>query len=844
MRRASRVPAAILAVFLAAAHLAAGTTSGATRTLTFAPVADATIRADRPTRSYGTTSSLSVDGTPAKDVLLRVTVSGVGSDLVTGAVLRLYATDSSPVAGTIYRVGTHTWTETVTWNSAPAADPSPIVDGGAAVATTWSQFDLVSLITGDGTYSMRITSTSANGADYVSREGTATQRPEIVVTTTSSPDTTPPSVAITAPAAGATVAGSVPVTATAADDTAVTTVDFAVDGSLIGSDPTSPYEATWDSTGVADGAHALTAIAHDAAGHATTSDPVAVTVANPVVDTSFTFAAAGDHGANPRTAASFAALDASPASLYLALGDLDYDETATDQAWCDYVHQRLPMKGFDYPFEVVAGNHEDDLGPHGAILDFAACLPDRLNSSPGPGSAYGAEYSFDYPAAAPLARFIMISPELTVNGTTYHYVPGNAHHDWLVSTIDAARAAGIPWVIVGSHFPCLTAGVKQCDSGSALMNLLVDRRVDLVLHGHEHSYQRSKQLALQPQTCPSIASTGYNASCVADDGLDGIYPKGAGSVDVIAGTFGRSLYPVSRVDPEGPYFAAMDGTSNGFVQYEVSAERLDATFVSGVGTFSDSFSIVSGAVPNADRTPPTEPTGLVADTTGAGRVNLSWAASSDVEGIAFYAVSRDGAGLGSTSTTTFTDPLVTSGQTYTYAVTAYDGAFNPSTTTPGVTVTVPIASTLTFEPEADATLLSGNPTTNYGATTTLLTDGSSLKAFLIRFTVSGVGTRSVGTAKLRLACIDNSPHGGTFNVASNAWAESAVTWNASPPAGASVASLGQVVSGTAYEVDLSSLIQGDGTYTLRVESTNPDGADYTSREGLLAGRPILIVAVQ
>jgi hypothetical protein len=78
------------------------------------------------------------------------------------------------------------------------------------------------------------------------------------------------------------------------------------------------------------------------------------------------------------------------------------------------------------------------------------------------------------------------------------------------------------------HFPCLSAGQYTCAAGPQLMNLLVAKHVDLILHGHEHSYQRSKQLALDPTTCPSIPGTGYVAGCVTDDGLDGIYPKGAG----------------------------------------------------------------------------------------------------------------------------------------------------------------------------------------------------------------------------------------------------------------------------------------------------------------------------
>jgi hypothetical protein len=1024
----ARVLALTLPISLLAAFLVSPA-AGAGKTLTFGPVADTAIRSDKPTRSYGTATTLGADNAPIQHSLLRFTVSGVGTDVVTAAALRLFVTDASPVGGSVSRVASQTWPENATWATAPAADPSALATVGRATVGTWMTFNVLPLVRGDGTYSVRLTSTSNDGVDYASREATAAQRPQLVVTTAPPPDTTPPTVALTAPgdgstvsgqvsvgasasdaggvtsvsfavdgttigtdttapytatwnstsatnashtltasardtigntatssavtvtvanaadgspptvsvtspAAGSTVAGSVQITASAADDVGVTAVSFSVDGTTVGSDTTSPYGVAWDSTSSSNGPHAVTAKATDAAGNTAMSDAVGVSVDNatdrtppsmpgnltatvngatkvtlawtastdtsgvasyevsrngsvigsvptpgyvdrqiapgtnatytvtaidpsgnrsdpatvaagtPAIPTSFTFAAAGDHGANARSTASLAALDASPASFYLALGDMDYDEAPTDTAWCDYVHQHLPTKGPSFPFEVLTGNHEDDVGANGRILNHAACLPDQLDATPGPGSQYGVEYSFDYPSAAPLARFIMISPELTVGGTTYHYTPGTAHYAWLANTIDAAHAAGIPWVIVGMHFPCLTAGNYQCASGNALMNLLVSKHVDLVLNGHEHAYQRSKQLALDPSTCPSIASVGYNPACVADDGLDGVYPKGTGTVDVIAGTFGRPLYNVNRTDPEGPYFAKLDGTSNGFVQYTLDASQLTAAFVHSGGALSDGFTIRSGATASADRSPPTQPTNLAADVSVPGRVSLAWTASTDDAAIGNYAVFRDGVPVATTTSPAFTDPSVASGQTYTYTVSAYDTAFNPSAISAPVTATVGAAATLTFAPEADASLYSGSPTVNYGGSTKLETDNSPVKHFLIRFTVTGVGTKQVTGASLRLTCIDPSPHGGDVTVAaSNVWTEGTVTWNTAPAPGSIVSSVGAVVVGNAYTFDLSSAIHGDGTYTLRVTTTNADGADFTSREGAIGSRPQLVVNV-
>jgi hypothetical protein len=94
-------------------------------------------------------------------------------------------------------------------------------------------------------------------------------------------DTTAPTVSITAPLNGATVVGTVSINATASDNVGVTKVEFYVDGALKSTDTTSPYSYSWDSTSVANGSHALTAKAYDAALNVGTSTVVNVTVNNP-----------------------------------------------------------------------------------------------------------------------------------------------------------------------------------------------------------------------------------------------------------------------------------------------------------------------------------------------------------------------------------------------------------------------------------------------------------------------------------------------------------------------------------------------------------------------------------
>lgn len=100
-------------------------------------------------------------------------------------------------------------------------------------------------------------------------------------TTTLALDTTFPTVAVTGPAANATVSGTVLVTANASDNVGVVGVQFLVDGNPLGAeDTTSPYSASWDTTAVTNGAHALSARARDAAGNTTTSALINITVSN------------------------------------------------------------------------------------------------------------------------------------------------------------------------------------------------------------------------------------------------------------------------------------------------------------------------------------------------------------------------------------------------------------------------------------------------------------------------------------------------------------------------------------------------------------------------------------
>ncbi|MEU2610218.1 DNRLRE domain-containing protein [Micromonospora sp. NPDC007271] len=182
--------AVLTAVTAGTVLTAAGPAAAATAT--FAPVADAYVDSSAASTNYGTSSQLGVDNSPVKRMFLRFSVSGL-TEPVTSARLRIHTDDvvgaESPSGGTFRAMTSTTWSETgVTWNNQPAIDGVTLGSLGGVARNAWYEVDVTRLVAGNGTFSIGVTSSSSDGADYDSRESGATA-PQLVVTTgTSSSD--------------------------------------------------------------------------------------------------------------------------------------------------------------------------------------------------------------------------------------------------------------------------------------------------------------------------------------------------------------------------------------------------------------------------------------------------------------------------------------------------------------------------------------------------------------------------------------------------------------------------------------------------------------------------------
>jgi hypothetical protein len=173
-----------------------------------------------------------------------------------------------------------------------------------------------------------------------------------------------------------------------------------------------------------------------------------------------------------------------------------------------------------------------------------------------------------------------------------------------------------------------------------------------------------------------------------------------------------------------------------------------------------------------------------------------------------------------------------------FGYTAFDGL---ATSTPAATVTITVTTAGTpviANPDADTYVRSDTPTVPHGSDPTLRTRASSfqINSFL-RFTVTGAATGSTGEI-LRLYVTDASIDAGSlYQVVDDSWSES-VLWPGPVP-GTFIADLGAVAAGGYVDINVSSYVNGNGTYSFAIVGENSDVTFFSSRE--TANPPQLVV---
>lgn len=175
-------------------------------TLTFTVQADARVAQASPSTNYGTSTNLQAGASAgmAQTSYIRFTVSGL-SGPIQSVKLRVFCTTNGTANGPAIYLAKYTWTESgtggVTWNTQPTL-LSGVVDNKGAIATnSWVEYDVTTLVTGNGTYSFALVADGNDGVTFASREGTAPPQLFIILGTAPGASPTPSSTPISVPTA-------------------------------------------------------------------------------------------------------------------------------------------------------------------------------------------------------------------------------------------------------------------------------------------------------------------------------------------------------------------------------------------------------------------------------------------------------------------------------------------------------------------------------------------------------------------------------------------------------------------------------------------------------------------
>jgi predicted phosphodiesterase len=145
--------------------------------MTFEPVADAMVQAANPDANLGTSTVLRSDKSPLETSYLRFDVQGA-TEPISRAVLRLWVRDGTADAPAVHGSSDVTWDEiAVTWNNQPAVG-EPVADLGAATAGEWIEYDVSSLVTGNGPVTLALVAESNDLLSVNSREN-GSNRPQL-----------------------------------------------------------------------------------------------------------------------------------------------------------------------------------------------------------------------------------------------------------------------------------------------------------------------------------------------------------------------------------------------------------------------------------------------------------------------------------------------------------------------------------------------------------------------------------------------------------------------------------------------------------------------------------------
>ncbi|KDP40495.1 hypothetical protein JCGZ_24494 [Jatropha curcas] len=167
------------------------------------------------------------------------------------------------------------------------------------------------------------------------------------------------------------------------------------------------------------------------------------------------------------------------------IGDISY-ATGFLVEWDFFLHLIAPLAS-KVSYMTAIGNHERDYIETGSNY----ITPDSGGEC---GVAYETYFPMPTPAKdKPWYSIEQASVHFSVISTEHDWTPKSEQYQWMRKDMASVDRKKTPWLVFGGHRPMYSSDMSSVD-GNFVANvepLLLEYKVDLVLFGHVHNYERS-----------------------------------------------------------------------------------------------------------------------------------------------------------------------------------------------------------------------------------------------------------------------------------------------------------------------------------------------------------------
>jgi YD repeat-containing protein len=489
------------------------------------------------------------------------------------------------------------------------------------------------------------------------------------------------------PSEGASVRGTVTVRATFANASFVAGVQFQVDGANVGpEDTTAPYEAVWDTTGIPNGGHALTATAREADASLTTARND-VTVDNPTPDTT-----------TPSVRVT------APAGGSTVSGQVTIAADASDNVGVTGVQFKLDganLGGEDTaaPFEAAWDTTKSTDGQHGLTAVARDAAGNAATSSVATVTVKNAAPAPAPDTTPPSAQLTSPTAGATLSGQVP--VSANASDNVGVSSVQF-KLDGANLGAADTSAPYAVAWDTTASTNALHSLVAVARDAAGNTTTTSTTTVTVKNATSTTDTAPPAIQLTSPASGATVAGQVTIAANASDNVAVAGVQFKLDGVNLGSEDTAAPYAATWDTTKTTNASHTITAVARDAAG----NTTTTAATIVNVNNPALDTTPPTvQITSPAAGSTVTSQVTIGATASDNVAvvGVQFKI---DGANMGAEDTTapyaTAWDTTKTTNASHTITAVARDAAGNVKSSQVTATVANPSSTgaKLTWSPPA------------------------------------------------------------------------------------------------------------------------------------------------